>query len=330
MRITHLMILSALWIALLGESFVCQADTSRTQTIALRKGWNSVFLQVQPHNSDPKDVFAGTPVQTVTTFFAQTRPAAYIRNPGDAPWREEGWAVWYAPGRSDAFLANLHAIHANQGYLIQASADYVWQVTGDVQLHSVRWQPDSYNFTGFALDPSAPPTFEKFFSGSTAHQGQRVFQLVDGQWMPVRDLARTAMRAGEAYWVYCKGGSDYQGPMRVRVSGEALHLGPVARGVRLELINSSSIAAHVTVESGDAVDALPLAYVSQDLPTLSTTFPSMPRRLVLPDIGPGKSHFFRLAARREAMTAPSQSTLLRVSNGEGVEFWLPVTAERGL
>lgn len=322
------MILSALWLSLPGAFWVCKADTMRTQTISLRKGWNSIFLEVQPRNSHPKDVFAGVPVETVATFFAQTQPAAYIRNPGDAPWREEGWGVWYAPGRPDSFLANLHAVHANQGYLIEASADYVWQVTGDVRLHSVRWQPDSYNFTGFALDSGAPPTFEKFFSPSTAHRSQRIFRLADGQWTPVREPAREVMRAGEAYWVYCKGGSDYQGPMRVRLPGEALHLGRVARDSRVELINASSTAARITVESADAAEALPLAYVQQDLATLSTSFPALPRRLVLPEIEAGSSHFLRLAARRDAMTAPAQAALLRVSNGQGVELWLPVTAER--
>jgi len=62
--------------------------------------------------------------------------------------------------------------------------------------------------------------------------------------------------------------------MRVRLSGEALNLGRMARDARMELINTSSTAARITVESSDSAEALPLAYVNPDLPTLRPRFPA--------------------------------------------------------
>ncbi len=303
---------------------------AREQTIQLRKGWNAVFLEVEPLEHDPVRCFAGTPIEVAAGFFEQTHPAAYVRNPGDAPWREEGWAVWYAPSRPEAVVSSLKAVSGCQAWLIQSSSDFVWKVRGRVSVRVIRWQPESYNFTGFQVDPAAPPTFEKYFAPSNAHRGQKVYRLVDGAWSPVRELGRETMRSGEAYWVYCAGGSDYQGPLRLRVSGSPLDFGRVARDARVELVNASPNPMRLVVESMGEASSLPLAYIQQDLSTLQQTFPSLPSRLTLPDLEGGGSHFLRLAPRREAMVESTQSGLLRISNGEGVQVWLPIVAERSL
>src|SRR5262245_29971826 len=101
-----------------------------TQTKVLKAGWNAVFLEVEPVQRDPAKLFADTPVEVVAAFFPQTHPTTYIKNPGDAPWREEGWRVWYAPNREDGFLADLYAIHGNQAYLIYSQTSFAWSVKG--------------------------------------------------------------------------------------------------------------------------------------------------------------------------------------------------------
>ena len=40
----------------------------RTQSIALHKGWNAVFLQVDPATPKPADCFQGTPVTMAAAF----------------------------------------------------------------------------------------------------------------------------------------------------------------------------------------------------------------------------------------------------------------------
>lgn len=325
---TRLLTLALLYCVAWGQTRAL-GETTRSQMIQLRPGWNAVFLEVEPLERRPGELFAGTPVEVVAAFFPQIHPMTYIQNPGDAPWREEGWNVWYAPRREDGFLANLHTIQGNQAYLIFASAGFDWTVRGAVSVRSIRWQPNSYNFTGFNLDPQSPPTFEKFFSPSAAHRGQKIYRLADGIWSPVRDLSTTRMQAGAAYWVYCSGSSSYQGPLELRLSaGEQLDLGSVSRDGRIELRNASGQPTRLVIESMSGPGPLPLAYVLQDLSSLRTTFPPLPGRLELAPIAAGSSRFLRLAAVREQMTAARQSTLLRINSGEGVELWLPVVAER--
>src|SRR5437764_1365313 len=88
-----------------------RSETTRTQTINLQKGWNSVYLQVSPTNREPNAVFANTPIEIAATYFALDKSVQYIQNPGSTGWNKEGWSVWYASNRSDAFLSSLHAVH---------------------------------------------------------------------------------------------------------------------------------------------------------------------------------------------------------------------------
>ena len=40
----------------------------RTQSITLHKGWNAVYLQVDPTNSKPAACFQGTPVSIAASY----------------------------------------------------------------------------------------------------------------------------------------------------------------------------------------------------------------------------------------------------------------------
>ena len=48
--------------------FSLQADMIRTQSITLHKGWNAVYLQVDPTNSKPAACFQGTPVSIAASY----------------------------------------------------------------------------------------------------------------------------------------------------------------------------------------------------------------------------------------------------------------------
>src|SRR5262245_14888892 len=126
-------------------STICaNADTTRTQTISLHKGWNAVYLQVTPTYTTPSDVFAGTPVGIVATYFGATTSAQYLQDPSSTQWKQEGWGVWYAPSRTDAFLSTLNGIVGNRAYLIFSKADFTWTVTGAVTFTKIRWKGNAF------------------------------------------------------------------------------------------------------------------------------------------------------------------------------------------
>jgi hypothetical protein len=304
-----------------------RAESLRTQTIQLQQGWNAVYLQVAPTNSSPAAVFANTPVAIAAAFYGGDSAVQFIQNPGDIAWKKDGWAVWYAPSRPDAFLASLFAINGNQAYLIFAEQAFTWNVTGTVGLAKLKWKPDSYNFAGFSVAAVAPPSFGKYFASSPAHQPGKIYRLINGQWTLTANLNNTAMRAGEACWVYCKGASDYQGPLTIKLtSGDGIAFGENAESP-ITLENRTADPLNVKVETVATDGGVPLAAVVRGVSTgliADRTF-DLPAQYTPPALEAGQTTSLWLKLRREKMTGPTQTALLKISTDSGTETWVPVT-----
>jgi hypothetical protein len=153
--------------------------------------------------------------------------------------------------------------------------------------------------------------------------------LEGGRWVLLRDPATTSMRAGEACWVECNGSSDYQGPISVKLPmSNAIEFGARLNDLAIEIVNRAPGAANISVELVTGANNLPLSLVSKDLKTLEVSYPALERAITIPNLPSGQAEILRLAPRREVMVASTQSTLLKVSNGAGVQLWIPVNASR--
>jgi hypothetical protein len=278
----------------------------------------------------PATVFGGTPITIAATYFGATTAAQFMQNPSATEWKKEGWGVWYAPGRSDAFLSTLNGVAGNRAFLVYSKQDFTWTVTGEVSLHKVRWKSDSFNLVGFSLDPVSPPTFDKFFAGSTAHQPSRIYRLINDQWVLISSPAQTTMQSGEAYWVYCKGGSDYQGPLSATSASGRLALSGSPAETVLALGNLSSDPMNITVETVATDGGLPLSYCIRGVTTakISDLIFDLPASYSLPMLESGGSTGLYLRLRRDQMTSASQSALLKISTDSGVQMWVPITGTR--
>ncbi|MEI7729601.1 MAG: hypothetical protein WCO56_08505 [Verrucomicrobiota bacterium] len=320
-----------LWVAglCLCGTLATQADSIRTQTIALQKGWNAVYLQVQPTNVAPAQVFGALPVSIVAAYFNTGSSVKFLSSPTNTAWKKEGWGVWYAPTRKDAFLSSLFSINGNRAYLIYANQACIWTVTGNVLFEPMTWRSDSYNLTGFTLDATSPPTYQKFFSGSKAHQPLKIFRLLNDRWVQA-DPIFTPMKDGEAFWVYCTGGSQYQGPLGIQVlMNGALDFGLSTSKLDLTLLNDSPTPLGISViNNGNS--PLPLAYVLQKVMTGSIVQMNidLPPQFDMPTQDPYSSTALRLTLKRENMTVARQVSLLKVVSDYGTVFWLPVAGSR--
>jgi len=313
----------------LAFAFPVRAQLTRPQTIQLHRGWNSVFLEVMPANGSPATVFAGAPVDIVATFLNSASTVQFIKNPANIGWKRDGWGVWYAPGRPDSFLSTLHGMDGNRAYLIHATADHTLTIEGAVAVNSVRWKPDSYNFVGFCLDTASPPTFEKFFAGSKAHRHFKIYRLANDQWTPVTNPTGTVMRASEAFWIHCRGGSDYQGPLSVKLPAGRQLVFSEGGSTQLVFGNQSADPSSVRVETmGNS--APPMAFVVQGITegrinNLPLDFPADYR---LPTLEPGAKGSLRLVLRKEQMPDSLRTALLKITADCGAQLWVPVVASR--
>jgi hypothetical protein len=131
------------------------------------------------------------------------------------------------------------------------------------------------------------------------------------------------MRGGEAYWIFSKGASQFQGPIAVKLGGgNRLAFGSSANGLSVELSNAGDRTTQFFVEQLPAGNALPLHYEFRDLKTLATSYPTLPSVMVLPPLAPTAKTSLRLFVRREDQAGSGQSALLKISDGEGAVRWI--------
>jgi hypothetical protein len=315
----------------LAVAAVGAAEPVRQQTVQLRKGWNAVFLEVAPLEPEPAKVFAGTPVDIAAAFHGPLTSAQFMTDPGANLFRLAGWSVWYAESRPDAFLKSLHAINGQQGYLLHARQDFTLSVTGLVSPAAVRWQADAFNYVGFSVDAVTAPTFARFFGGSPAHNHNRIYRLENGVWRQATNPAAEVMRSGEAFWIFCAGTSDYQGPLRVEAGSRAgLALGSARDTVVLR--NQTSHPVGVTMDhvaaGGDpvpmAVVVLAVGDTNAPVRSIASPQPDGAWSQPIPAIEAGQAVRVPLQLRQEAMKSARQVSLLKFSTDVGTVVWIPV------
>jgi hypothetical protein len=308
----------------------------RAQVVNLAEGWNSVFLEVEPMNVAPEKVFAGLAVDIVAAYFPPEAPTQYVTNPGAQLFKGLGWGVWYAENRPDAFLKTLNAIYGQQAYLIHATRAFEWKVDGLVSMAKVKWQPDSFNLTGFGVKKQGAPSFGQFFASSAAHRSQAIYRLEQNVWRKVLNPSAEAMRSGEAFWIFCKGGSNFQGPLTVETAQGSSLLELASRDT-LILRNHTDhpVTPHMEHITPDP-NPVPLSInvrvtggsLTEPVKLLAAKKPALAWEQAMPQLEAGGRLALPFSARTAEMTAAEQVSLLKFTTDMGTEIWVPVLGRR--
>ena len=165
---------------------------------------------------------------------------------------------------------------------------------------------------------------------AAALAGIKVYRLLNNQWTLVANTTNTPMAAGEACWVYCRGASDYQGPITIKSSsGDTISFGSTAESP-IMLENRTADPVSVKVETVSGADVVPLGYVVRGITTgkmTDITF-DLPAQYLPPAIEAKQTSWLWLALKREKLAKATQSSLLKISTDSGAEVWLPVTGTR--
>ena len=307
---------------------LASASTVRVQTISLHKGWNAVFVEVEPVNPKPADCFQGTPVTVAAAFTGADKTVEFVQNPStNNLTRQNGWDVWYPANRADGFLTSLFQIAGNKPYLLYSESEFTLSITGNAILNSVKWRPNSFSLTGFGVDSVSPPTFDQFFNGSSHHRPYRIYRLVNDVWVKVDNAQTAQMRSGEACWIFCQGSSDYQGPLKAQLeSGAALQLrGGNPAGLVLQ--NNSRNPLSVQVQNVTGGTQLPVAYVLRAVTATNVVQVALdlPDHFTMQSFDAAEKRGFWLALRPERMSAPAQTGLLKITTDLGTQCWLPIS-----
>ena len=283
------------------------------QVIRLESGWNAVFLEVQPGNDAPETVFAGQPVELCAAWLPAAAKVESLTDPAALPKKSAEWHMWQPAESPSAFLNNLRSLKARQALLIKASAAATFTVSGEPVFERRTWVAPSFNFTGFDVDPAAAPTFARFFDGSRAHSGLKIYKLVAGKWRPM--AGSETVQRGRAYWVWCSEGSDFQGPVDVSLplgSEGELTLANDGTAARMEVNANGTVPVTLTVSTAGALPLL------RTLPGGEEVAFSAPASLPL------GSTRKSLTLRRTLDAAPDSARSLITLKGGGMSLLLPV------
>ena len=310
-----------------------------TQTIPLRPGWNAVFLEVQPEPDDSTAVFQGMPIESVWMWNRRFSSVQFIQDATTLVPEQPEWLHYYPPDSGKDFLTNLFIIQGGRSYLIKLGGGQPvnWAVKGRPVVRPTDWTADSFNLVGLNVDSNSPPTFKNFFAPSAAHSGQSAYRLnASGLWETVSDPASETIQPGTAYWVYCKGGSNYSGPLRLILEqGGGIDFGRILTEQTLRIKNETLVAKQVTLTKQTSEAAPPgaallagdvlLTYWKED----TSAWVDFPGALVLA-VGPGEELGLRVGVKRKDMPGTAGAlyqSLLGISDGQGYRSRLAVVAK---
>lgn len=297
-----------------------------TQTITLNPGWNAVYLEVDPLTSDPATVFPGLPSgSSIWAWTGKNDSVQFVQDPNVPMVVPDKWLAIF--NSADPTLDNFYAVTANSAYLINVADNQprTITVTGRPTIRHKGWVPDSFNLTGFGFG-SAPPTFADFFAASNSHKNQAIYRLdnTSGAWKMVADPTKETMRAGEAFWIYCQSGSDYQGPLSVDADhGDGLNFGAGVSILKLKIGNATGIDKTVSVTLLSATNPVSLSYqyLDADNSIRKSSLSAMPPIAVKA----GGTALVTLVVERTGFTGDAAS-VVEFYDTQGNRVRVPVTA----
>lgn len=307
----------------------CSGGGICKQTIVLTPGWNAIYLQVQPIDKTPEAFFTKANGDTINvssmwTYLAHRATVDYIANPDpEKLLSEAGWLRYFPATAKEAFTTNLFSLSANRAYLIKLEGEQfeVVNIEGTPVIPKTKWQPNSFNFTGFHIDPANPPTFSQYFAASPAHSKLNIYSLKDNLWDKVVTPDVEVIDPDKAYWVYSEQGSKYNGMFDVTVPQvNRLEYGNVIESLGVTLKNHS--LANNTLSVSLAGDASGVYYKNAN----TDGQPWVPLAINSYEVSANASHTLRLGVRRADFTPGGLEQVLDI-RGSGSRWLLPVTAD---
>ena len=222
---------------LLSTPLVGSAQLS-TETIDLHRGWNAVWLNVDPEPSALSTILAAqNPPLDYQTIWA------FEPNGQAASTAPEG--RWFFHARDvPAFVNTLGTLAGARGYFIRMNAPGTLVIPGRPLIRTRQFFSRTSNLGGALTHPkSGPPlSFEHYFSHPNARGKIRIsgsparpeiFKLVNDSL--VRVPIANAIEANVAYWINVVQDFEYRGPIDVKTVVNGFNFGRSTSRQTIEL-----------------------------------------------------------------------------------------------
>ncbi|MBK1791222.1 hypothetical protein [Persicirhabdus sediminis] len=307
-----------------------------TQEIALKKGWNAIYLELEPINNQLNEVFAGTPIEIVSAYSRPVTAMEFIDSPDEILPDRKHWNVWYAPSREDAVFSNLSVLQAHHCYLVFSNEAYDLNIKGAAFFGNAQWHPNAFNFVGFPIDSAGKPTMTQFFDSALAQSELKIYTLKQGNWVLVTQPSAEMIEPNTAYWVYSDGASDFTGPIKVDFNDSSrggMVYNQNVSSKELVLKNVSSFPQSLTLslvhgESGQ----LPVSYLVRSLGSVDQPIEVVAQPLnddlSIGPVEPGASFKLNLQVDQELISSAVTSATLSITSTAGQRIDIPMVSLR--
>jgi photosystem II stability/assembly factor-like uncharacterized protein len=268
-----------LWkaLAILALLILCVAPARAqylTQSIALKPGWNAVYLRVNATNDSLENIVGAlSPISEIWLWRPNQIEGRIFTDPV-VPISGSDWVQWTkASGPAGAFQ-----LLANYAYLIRnaSATEYTWNLKGKPVPPEFRWSSSGLNFIGFSTRESNPPVFSNFLAPALSATPFEIFNYPGGEGptdspatAPVFSQNTVTARRNEAFWIRKQDNTDnrYFGPLEIVLQdyrGVNFHEsgGAYSLRIRNQTAQTNSITATLiaseTSPSGDVIQLPPL------------------------------------------------------------------------
>jgi len=199
-----------------------------TQSLALKAGWNAVYLHVDASHDTLENLVGAdvnNPILEVWLWAPAPSTLQFVQSP-QQPVEGAQWVSW---DRNATEPQALRRLVGNASYLVRVASNvptYTWQLKGKPLAASYQWTTTGLNFLGFPTVPINPPTFEAFMAHAPdLAQNAEVYHYPGGDLGPgnparLYALRTTRVNRGQAYWI--RAGTIYNryfAPFEVASSG---------------------------------------------------------------------------------------------------------------
>lgn len=322
----------------------------KTETYALKGGWNAIWLHGDATHATPAELFAAYPaVLEIWRWNPNPDQIQFTDSPSSPDATSSEWTIW---NREDPEEQTLSALLGQSAYLIRCSGASTTTVNVAIPQRprppSASWLVSGANFIGLPAATSPGPVLSSYFASfpvATASPA-KIYKYIGGDLNSTNPLqiSPTVERLDRntAYWFEAATVGDFTGPLKYELpSSDGLAYGRTGSVISVGVTNRTSSALTLTL-SAPPSEAAPANQtpIAGPVPITRRVFDSAAGAYVeTPLVGsatvsiPGNSRLnLEFGLDRSQLTGSNSAlyaSFLRITDSANLsDVFLPVSAQR--
>lgn len=321
----------------------------KTETYALRGGWNAIYLHGDASYATPADLFRNySTVVEVWRWNPNPDGTEFTSSPSDPSATSNEWTIW---NRDNAEEQQLTAMIGQSAYLVKCSG--ASNITTSVSIlqkpqpPAATWLITGANLIGFPAENTTKPIFSSYFStfSVATTTPSKVYKYIGGDLNSSNpfQISPTSERVDRnlAYWFEATTVGDFTAPVEYELPGtDGLAFGRTGTVITLGVTNRTTSELTLTFSTQNSepaptgqpgvTGAVPLTRRTFDSDTNTYTETPITGSFTV-SLDPSERLDLEFGVDRAQMTGSSSAvyaSLLRVKDSANLsDVFLPVSAQ---